>query len=564
MAAGIDADRIMKAIAEVAPFGPTRLQAGKDMRLTFGNCVLDPSRGELRRDGEAVHVRAKVFDVLGYLCLNRDRVVSRDELLSHVWPDVTVSDATLSSTIRAMRRAIGDDARNPRYLKTLHGRGYRFVADVGVEQELGDIAAEAGAPGQQAENVAIAILPFENRNAEPGLDYLAEGLPEDIITDISRFKLLTVIARNSTFRYRANAVDIRQVGKDLGANYVLQGSVRRVGDAVRVTAQLSHAPTTKQLWADRYDSPIETMAVLQDEIVRQIVASVWPEVTLEEFRQASSYPTESPRAVETAWRARMLMERSRTEGKQELYAEGMRLAEEAVALDPQCRNAWHIVALGNTLLAFARVGQETGEFASRARQAVEMLRSLDRNDHRAHMMLGWLGYIERDLTQAEMHLSLAHDLNPNCTMTLTMLGVVATALGRAQDGYDAIARAIRLSPRDFWLGFMLASQAFACFALDRFEEGVVLARRAIQVQPHAPANHLILAGCLAVTGDLDGAAAAIRRQRTINEPLLRRYENGEQSPYTNQAISERYLSAIRTAIAAADSGDGVTALRKPG
>lgn len=521
------------------------------MRLLFGDCVLDLARGELQRSGKPVHIRTKVFEVLRHLIQNRDRIVSRDDLLSEIWRDVTVSDATLSSTMRAMRRAIGDDARKPRYIKTLHGRGYRFVAEVAADND------DSGAPAvpdlharTPPENLSIAVLPFENLNADPGLDYLADGLPEDIITDISRFKLLTVISRSSSYRYRGSGIDLRQIGEELGVNYVLQGSVRRVGEAVRVSVQLSHAPTTKHLWAERYDRPIAEMAVLQDEILRQIVTSVGPEVALEEFRQATNYPTENPRAVELAWRGRMLIERSRAEGKPDLYAQGMQLAEEAIDLDPQCRNAWHTVALGNLLLAFARAGNDPAAYARRAREGSERLRTLDRSDHRAPMLLGWLAYVERDLTRAEMQLALAHDLNPNCTMTLTMMGVVATAMDRAQDGYDAVARAIRLSPRDYWLAFMLASQAFACFALERYDEGVVLAQRAIQLQPHAPANHIVLAACAACTGDLPAAGEAIRRQREINRELLRRYETGEQSPYTNPAIAERYLAAVRGAIRA--------------
>lgn len=530
------------------------------MRLLFGSCALDLGRGELRRDGQPVHTRAKVFAILCHLARNRDRIVSRDELLSEIWPDVTVSDATLSSTMLAIRKAVGDDAREPRYIKTLHGRGYRFVGEVTVEEDPTEaVAVSAIRAGVPPENLSIAVLPFENRNADAGLDYLADGMPEDIITDLSRFKLLTVIARNSSFRYRGGTSDSKQVGQELGVNYVVEGSVRRIGEAVRVTTQLNHAPSGKQLWANRYDSPIERISELQDEIARQIVAAVGPQVALEELRQASNYPTENPAAVEQSWRARMLMERSRSEGKPELFAKGMRLAEEAVQLDPQCRNAWHTVGLGNLLLVFARLGKDQDAMARRAREAMEKLRALDPGDHRSHMLLGWLNYLERDLQLAEEELTLAHELNPNCTMTLSMMGVVATSLGRAQDGYDAVARAIRLSPWDFWLSFMLASQAFACFALERFDEGVALARRAIQLQPHAPANHLFLAACLVEVGDLAAAGAAIRRQREINEALLQRYASGEQLPYRDPEVSDRYRSALRRAIAAADANDTASA-----
>ena len=523
------------------------------MLLVFGDCELDMERRELRRDGVAVHTRAKVFDVLSYLIANRDQVISRDELLTHGWPGLTVSDATLSSCILSVRRAIGDDVGDPRFIKTLRGQGFRFIGD--VVQQGGAPVAAAGAPVAAAarardDNPSIAILPFANLNNDSSLDYLADGLAEDITTELSRFKMFTVIARNSAFQYRGLASDIPKIRAELGVDYVLEGSVRCVGDAFRATAQLIHGPSNKHLWAEHFDGTLTDIFSLQDEITQRIVADICPEMALEEFRRAATPPAGNLRALAMAWQARSLMDRSRTEGDPALYAQGMQLAEEAVALDPQCRHAWWTVSLANYLLAFARAGDKPERFLKRAREAAEKLRALDRTDHRAYMSLGWISYIERDMDQALTYLQQAHEFNPNCPMTLTMMGLVSASTGRAQAGYDFIARATRVSPRDLWLGFMIAAQAFACYALDRFEEGAKLARRAIQREPNAPGNHIILAACLADLDDMKGAAAAAKGQRRVNEHHLQQYLNGDRVPFKDPALTARYMAAISRAAAA--------------
>ncbi|MCG8695630.1 MAG: winged helix-turn-helix domain-containing protein [Minwuiales bacterium] len=523
------------------------------MRLAFGDCVLDLDRRELRRDGAAVHARAKVFDVLAYLIANRDRVVSRDDLMAHAWPGLTVSDTTLSTCILGVRRAIGDDVGNPRFVKTLRGQGFRFIADVTTQdnaEAAGQSAEGRGDTGNgyaahaRDETLSIAVLPFANLNDDPKLDYLADGLSEDIIRELSRFKAFTVIAQSSSFQYRGQADDIRKIGAELRVDYVLEGSVRNAGDDFRATAQLIHAPTAKHVWAERFDGRIDDLLTLQDDIARTIVTNIAPEIDHEEIRRAARPPVGDLGAQEMAWRARALVDRARAEGDTALYGEGMEMAEAAATRDPQCRQAWWTIAFANYTLAFAGRSADQPALLNRAREAAEKLRALDRNDHSAYMALGWISYIEQDPERAMTYLDQALALNPNCTMTLMLSGAIATANGDAEAGYDYLTRAMRCSPRDVFLGFMLAAQAFACFALKRYAEGVELSRRAIQREPHAPANHAILAACLAETGDLRQAGAAIRAQRRINEKLLQLYLDRKRLPFRDTDTADRYVAAL--------------------
>jgi len=527
------------------------------MALVFGDCELDLERRELRRSGGVVHIRAKVFDILSYLIANRDRVLSRDELLAHGWPSLTVSDAALSNCIVSVRRAIGDDINNPRFIKTLRGQGFRFIAEVTLQGAKNqNVLRNEYAAHARDDGLSIAILPFANLNDDAKLDYLSGSLAEEVTTALSRFKAFSVIAHSSSFQFNGQENDIKRISAELQVDYILEGNVRYADDKFRASAQLIHAPTVKQLWTEGYDGRIDQLLDLEGDISRKIVTNIAPEIDQEEIRRASRPPSRDLRAQEMAWQARALLDRSRAEADTALYARGMKMAEAAAAQDSQCRQAWWTISFANYALAYARQGANPKALLKRAREAAEKLRALDRNDHSAYMSLGWISYIEQDFERAMMFLDQAHELNPNCTMTLMLIGTIATATGRVEAGYDYLGQAMRLSPRDVFLGFMLAARAHSCFALERFADGVEFSRRAIQREPHAPANHMILAACLVGIEEIEQAGEAIRAQRRINENFLRLYLEGKRLPFKERNLSERYVAALCRATDAAEHATG--------
>ena len=233
------------------------------MQFVFGECVLDTSRRELSRGGEAVAVGPQVFDLLIHLIENRDRVVSKDELFDVIWRGRTISESTLTSHVNFARRAIGDTGEEQRLIRTIPRKGFRFVGGVreAPPRERGDIKCSrdctaATSLGALAlpDQPSVAVLPFLNLSGDPDQDYFADGVVEDIIGALSRMRWLFVIARNSSFIYKGRAVDVKQVGRELGVRYVLEGSVRKAGNRVRVTGQLIDATAGAHLWADRFDS----------------------------------------------------------------------------------------------------------------------------------------------------------------------------------------------------------------------------------------------------------------------------------------------------------------------
>src|SRR5262245_26712818 len=246
------------------------------LRYLFENCVLDTDRRALRRGADAVRVAPQVFDLLEFLIRNRERVVGKDDLIAAIWNGRIVSDAALTTRINVARAAVGDSGEAQRLIKTFPRKGVRFVGAVQEEHEPAR-ASSAGTPVEAPrpalalpDKPSVAVLAFTNLSGDPEQEYFADGIVDDIITELSRFGELFVIARNSSFQYKGKAVDVRQVGRELGVRYVLEGSVRRAGDRIRISAQLIDAATGAHRWAEHYDGKLDDIFAVQDEVVRTI------------------------------------------------------------------------------------------------------------------------------------------------------------------------------------------------------------------------------------------------------------------------------------------------------
>ena len=273
------------------------------MRYIFEEYAFDTDRRELHRGADVVAVSPQVFDLLDFLIRNRERVVSKDDLINVIWNGRSVSDAALTTRLNAARTAIGDSGEEQRLIKTLPRKGFRFVGPV---REAPGPAGAATAynpiePPKPAltlpDKPSIAILPFINLSSDPEQDYFADGMAEDIITALSRFKALFVIARNSSFTYKGRTVDVKVVGRELGVRYVLEGSVRKAANRVRITGQLVDTATGAHLWADRFDGGLSDVFDLQDQVTESVVGAIAPAVERAEIERAKRKPTESSRRL---------------------------------------------------------------------------------------------------------------------------------------------------------------------------------------------------------------------------------------------------------------------------
>src|SRR6516165_3963370 len=259
------------------------------LRYLFEDYAFDTDRRELHRGADVVSVAPQVFDLLDYLIRNRERVVSKDDLINAVWNGRSVSDAALTTRLNVARSAIGDSGEEQRLVKTLPRKGFRFVGQVREARE-----AARPNPGAAPEIVpplpdkpSIAVLPFENMSGDPEQEYFVDGLVEEIITALSRFKLLFVIARNSSFTFKGKAVDIKEVGRRLGWRYVLEGSVRKAAGKVRIACQLIDAVTGAHIWADRFERDLTDVFALQDEVTVAVVSAIQPKLLQAEIALAT-------------------------------------------------------------------------------------------------------------------------------------------------------------------------------------------------------------------------------------------------------------------------------------
>src|SRR6185295_18137810 len=266
------------------------------VKFNFDNHILDTDLRELRRGGELVAMQPQVFDLLVHLLQRRDRVVSRDDLIELVWGGRTVSDSTLDSRINAARNAVGDNGKEQRLIRTIPRKGLRFVGAVNGPRDAQaappPAAAEQPRAGlTQPDRPAIAVLPFDNMSGDREQEYFSDGISEDIITALSKLRWFFVIARNSSFTYKGKPVHMRQVAAELGVRYVVEGSVRRSGDRVRITAQLNDTATGSHIWAEHYDRELTDVFAVQDEITDAIVTAIEPQIyAAENFRSRRKPP----------------------------------------------------------------------------------------------------------------------------------------------------------------------------------------------------------------------------------------------------------------------------------
>ena len=285
------------------------------------------------RRGRGTSLRPKSFDALRFLLENSGRLISKDEFIKTIWPNTVVSDDSLTSCVSDVRRAVGD--LDQTVIKTVPRRGYIFTASVTVREPVDSQAAMKEALERALpEKPSLAVLPFTNMSCDPAQEYLSDGMTEDIITELTRFRDLFVIARNSSFQYKGKAVDIRQIGRELGVRYVLEGSIRRAGDSVRISAQLIDVQLGMHLWAERYDRRLEDAFAVQDEVARAIATVLVSHVTRAEQERTRLKPPSSWRAYDYCIQGFDLFVAFMTTYKRsELHAARQAL-QHAIELDP--------------------------------------------------------------------------------------------------------------------------------------------------------------------------------------------------------------------------------------
>ncbi|MEM8836779.1 MAG: winged helix-turn-helix domain-containing tetratricopeptide repeat protein [Pseudomonadota bacterium] len=524
------------------------------MIFSINGCTVDTVNFEIRRLGQPVPVEPQVFDLLVLLIENRDRLVSKDEIVDRIWQGRLVSEAALSSRIKAVRQAIGDDGAAQTCIRTIRQRGFRVVADVAVEETCDQVSKGSGIDAETVreaqparkersgarEKPAIAVLPFVNMSGDPAQDYFSDGISEDIITALSRLRWFLVISRQSSFVYRGSRRSIREIGAELDVDYVLQGSVRKAGNRVRVTAVLVDAATEVEHWAEKYDHEVEDVFALQDAITQNVTSAIEPKLVAAEQIRTENRSADDLGAWGLVMRAvghYGRMTRADTE-------KAIEVLRSAVEQYPDYGPA-------NSLLAFAimvsgHVGwtPESREYeyaAKLARRALE----IDHDDPWAHMALGYVAFIERKTAEGVREFSRAIDLNPNFATAYGYLGWCLVFDGQSEEAIGNFEEALRMSPYDPLKAFFYSGTGVAHYYAERYEEAEEWARRAIRERPEFAAAHRILVATLGQNGTPEAIDEAMEKIRDA-QPNISISWVEEHVPYTLRAMPH-FIDGLRKA-----------------
>jgi adenylate cyclase len=508
--------------------------------LHFADKTLDLIRGGLTVGGRQVDLRPKSFAVLRYLLENPGRLISKDELVAIVWPDLSVTDESLTQCISEVRKAINDV--DQAVIKTVPRRGYILSCVVTSEIE------PSGGSGERAQanldKPSVAVTAFVNLSGDSSQDYFSDGITEDIITELSRSSDLLVISRNSTFRYKGRSVDVRQIGHELQVAYVVEGSVRRAGDRVRITTQLVDATTGTHRWADRYDHALHDVFVVQDEVVRTIVSILTAHVGKAEGERSLRKPRTTWRAYDYYLQgAETYAAFHRAMSADKVYA-ARNLLERSLAIDPSFASAHAALSATYTTtynLPFDSDHLNPGALQKAQHHAFTAVQ-LDPNLPKAHAQLAYV-YIylrQPDLAVGEFDRSVA--LNPNFSdwrlpLALMMAGDPAKAV-------DVARSHLRLDP--FSLPIARGYLGLAHYMLKDYEVALPILREFVAVAPNHPPGHLWLASTYAQLGLLPQAQSEAAEVLRIDPTwTIRKFE--PLGPFKRPVDAKHFFDGMRKA-----------------
>ena len=513
----------------------------------FGSFRLDPGAEILFRGAEPVPLGRRAVALLRALMVRPGMPLSKDALIEAAWPGLVVEESNLTVQIAALRRVLGQEPGGERWIETLPRRGYRFVGPV-AQQDVGRAPAaynEAAPSLAVPDKPSIAILPFTNLSSDPEQDYFADGIVEDIITALSHFKALFVIARNSSFTYKGRTVDLKQVGRELGVRYVLEGSLRKAADRVRITGQLVDAATGAHLWADRFDGGLGDIFDLQDQVTERVVGAIAPTVEKAEIERAKRKPTESLDAYALYLRGLAAYYQF---ANRQANEEALRLFNSAIALDPDFATAYGRAAVCYVWAKvngwFSVTPSKIAEVTRLAQRAVE----LGKDDALALVDSGWaLAFVVRDLGVAAGLIDRALVLNSNLAEAWHLGAWVKNWLGEPQPAIERFARAMRLSPLDPYAIAMRSGTAHAHFFLGHYDEAVSWAAMALQDSPDFQPGLRIAAASNAMAERLEQAHKAVARLRQLNPELRVSTFKDVVGPYRRAEDLSRMEEGLRRA-----------------
>ena len=505
-------------------------------KINFGPFCLDVERRELSQMGTVVPLGHRAIELLCSLVAAKGALVTKDELLRLVWPGLTVEENNLQVQISALRKALhsADDTQD--YVVTVPGRGYRFIG----LQGSGD-SEHAEARQIAPDKPSIVVLPFDNLSGDPEQQYFSDGIADDIAADLSKLSSLLVIARNSALAYRGRAVKVQEVSRELEVRYVLQGSVRKVGNRVRIVIQLIDGHTGAQLWAERYDRELTDIFAMQDDVSTHIVSALAVTLTQGERRRLQRQDTDNLEAYDNYLRGRQLVFQRSAKAVEEARP----LLERAIALDPQFAQAYTMLACTHILDHANGWHDGGGRSLETAQELAQMAVTRDGDDPEAHWALGWALLLGRQHDRAMAEVRTALRCDPNFALAHSLLGQVLYYSGRAAEALQPLATAFRLDPnneQDPHLHYL--AQAYVC--MGRYEDAAAVLKRRIVRKPDTDMSRVLLAACYGHLGRADEARTLWQDALRVS-PGYSLEHRRRVLPYKDPADFEHVVDGLRKA-----------------
>jgi len=470
----------------------------------FEDFTIDSARRELRRGAALLSMEPQVFDLLVFLVSNRDRLGSKADLLASVWGGRIVSESTLASRINAARRIIGDNGEQQRLIRTMIGKGVRFVGAVREQRATGEPVAASISP-----RLSIVVLPFTDLSNDPEQEYFADGITDDLTTDLSRISGSFVIARNTAFTYKGKPVGAKQIGRQLGVRYVLEGSVRRSGSQLRVNTQLIDAKTDAHLWAERFDHDIGDLFALQDKITSRIAVALGSELVIAEAARLTGHTD----ALDYILRGRAA---SYEPPSRDNFDETTSLYERALALDPRSVEAQSYLAIELTARALENMTDTAAADIARAEALARQALAASPRNGLAHYAKGQVLRAQNRHGEAIPEYENALAFNRNWLGAYAPLGWCKLHNGSMDETIPLAEQAIFLSPRDPLIGNWYFQIGAVHFLQSRTNEAIVWFEKARSANPVRPIVHAYLASAYALQGETEHAVAELAEARRLS------------------------------------------------
>jgi TolB-like protein len=501
----------------------------------FGPFHLDADAGILFRGAQPTVLGARAVALLRLLLERAGAPVSKDALIEAAWPGLAIEDSNLTVQIAALRRVF-EEAGGASWIETLPRRGYRYVGPAATTNNA-RAEADPHAPTTLAlpDKPSVAVLPFSNLSGDPEQEYFADGMVEDIIAGLSRIKGLFVVARSSSFTFKGKTVDVKRAGRELGVRYLLQGSVRKDANRLRISAQMVEAETGGHLWAERYDRPFDDIFAVQDEITLSVVGAIEPSLRRAEVERVKRIRPDSLDAYDLVLRAQPDV----YSGMPERVTKALVVLERALSLDPTYALAQAFAAMCHHCL-FLRAGlHEENRSASIRHAQAAIVHGQD--DALALTFAGFsIGMDGHDHAAAFAAFEAALAVSPSSALTYILGSVILGWTGDAERAIEWGEKAMRLSPFDPWAFAAFHSLALGHFHCGRYEEAATAAHKAVQSNPGHSISYMLLAAPLAKLGRLEESRAAAARVLELQPAFRysRQFSGVDCAPALTASLSE--------------------------